>query len=216
MQGLTTVAAISNGVAWSLNVEGRGKVSFVDSLGLSGLTVTTIVKYAGRFRPRLECLRRSKTIMPAGNSEMAAEVPFELALKKQRETSIVSRRRLIYFNRDAHQRSMHCQVSSLAVHSYIHLLTQHLEKAMLFPLIEEETGRDQKGHSDDTFAGMPQAEVPIEHPEHSDQMYMHYTIAEDHCGGNDAIRGAILARLGARCEGDETTRGDILARLGGC
>ena len=32
------------------------------------------------------------------------------------------------------------------------------------------------------------------------QMFMHYTLSEDHCGGNDVIKGNILARLGARSE----------------
>ena len=37
-------------------------------------------------------------------------------------------------------------------------------------------------------------------PEPKSQMFMHYTIAEDRCGGDDVIRGTILARLGARSE----------------
>ena len=39
-------------------------------------------------------------------------------------------------------------------------------------------------------------------PEPLTQMFMHYTLSEDHCGGNDVVKGNILARLGARSEVD--------------
>ena len=85
----------------------------------------------------------------------------------------------------------------------------HSEWSLAHPLPKERraSDRDIGRH---ILANNPQPSNELSRHVHepSPTMYMHYTLSEDHSGGDDCVRGAILARLGAREE-----RSPVLSRL---
>ena len=85
----------------------------------------------------------------------------------------------------------------------------HRERSRKGRLLKERRASDREvGHHKLANSSEPSNELTRREIEPATTMYMHYTLSEDHSGGDECVRGAILARLGAREE-----RSPVLSRL---